>query len=118
VTVHTLDTSEILQIYDYLVEEFAQTEDPIDPAGVADVNLLESAIYRQYVGNGITLKYATPIYNAAMLGYGLCNDHPFYNGNKRTALVSILAHLDKNKLSLWQVSQDQLYDFMISVANK
>lgn len=113
----TLDTAEILQIYDYLVNEFARTEDPIEPVGVRDMNLLESAVYRQSVGNGSLLKYRTPVYNAASLGYGICNNHPFYNGNKRTALVSILAHLDKNKLSLWQVDESELYDFMISVAN-
>jgi death-on-curing family protein len=114
--INTLDTSEVLQIYDFLVSEFARTEDPIDPVGVRDINLLESAVYRQNVSNGSVLKYRTPIYNAASLGYGICNNHPFYNGNKRTALVSILAHLDKNKLSLFQVGEDKLYDFMIAVA--
>jgi death-on-curing family protein len=98
-----------------LVAEFARTEDPIDPVGVRDINLLESAVHRQNVSNGSVLKYRTPAYNAATLGYGICNNHPFYNGNKRTALVSILAHLDKNKLCLW-VGEDELYDFMISVA--
>jgi death-on-curing protein len=114
--IYTLDTPEVLHIYDYLVAEFAQTEDPIEPAGVRDINLLESAVLRQSVSNGSVLKYRTPTYNAATLGYGICNNHPFYNGNKRTALVSILAHLDKNKLSL-RVGEDELYDFMISVAN-
>lgn len=115
--IYTLDASEVLQIYDYLVDEFARTEDPIVPAGVRDANLLESAIFRQNVSHGSVLKYDTPIHNAATLGYGICNNHPFYNGNKRTALVSILAHLDKNKLSLWQVSENELYEFMISVAD-
>jgi death on curing protein len=115
--IYTLEASEVLQIYSYLVEEFARTEDPIEPAGVRDINLLESAVHRQNVNNGSVLKYRTPTYNAASLGYGICNNHPFHNGNKRTALVSMLAHLDKNKLSLWQVEEDELYDFMISVAN-
>jgi death-on-curing family protein len=113
----TLDTSEVLQIYNYLVNEFARSEDPIEPAGVRDMNLLESAVYRQNVGDGYVLKYRTPVYNAASLGYRICNNHPFYNGNKRTALVCILAHLDKNKLSLWQVGESELYDFMIAVAS-
>jgi prophage maintenance system killer protein len=99
--IHTLDTSEVLSIFYYLVEEFAQTEDPIEPVGIRDENLLESAVFRQDVSLGSVLKYDTPISNAATLAYGICNDHLFYNGNKRTALISILAHLDKNRFSLW-----------------
>ena len=112
-----LDVSEILQIYDYLVNEFAATDDPIEPAGIRDDNLLASAVSRQSVGFGSLFKYASPVENAASLGYGICNDHPFYNGNKRTALVAMLAHLDKNKLSLWQVGETELYEFMISIAS-
>src|SRR5690242_14956472 len=115
-TVNTLSVSEILQIYDYLVIDFADSGDPIEPVGVRDMNLLESAVSRQHVGTGGVMKYATPITNAASLGYGICNNHPFFNGNKRTALVSILAHLDRNKLSLWGVDQNALYEFMLAVA--
>src|SRR5580698_3594419 len=108
--IYTLSSEEVLQVYDYLVEEFARGDDPIKPTGVRDMNLLRSSVDRQGVSIGSRLKYDTPVYSAATLGYGICNNHPFYNGNKRTALVSILAHLDKNKLSLWNADEDKLYD--------
>ncbi|MFF4118351.1 type II toxin-antitoxin system death-on-curing family toxin [Streptomyces sp. NPDC001714] len=111
-----LERAEIIQIYEHLVADFAQDGDPISPAGVRDDHLLESAISRQFVGQGRDMKYPTPVSNAATLAYGLCNNHPFYNGNKRCALVSILVHLDKNKLSLWGTSQDELYEMILAVA--
>jgi len=61
------------------------------------MSLLASAVARQESGYGNTLKYHEPIINAATLLYGICNDHPFHNGNKRTALVCALAHLDRNR---------------------
>ncbi|GAA4854659.1 type II toxin-antitoxin system death-on-curing family toxin [Kitasatospora terrestris] len=113
-----LETSDVLQIYDHLVKDFSENEDPIAPAGVRDENLLESAVSRQMVGSGTALKYANPVANAATLGYGLCNNHPFFNGNKRTALVGILVHLDRNKLCLWGTDQDELYEMILAVAEK
>ena len=77
---------------------------------------MESAVGRQHTSLGATMKYANPIDNAATLTYGLCNDHPFHNGNKRTALVSMLVHLDRNKLSLSDTSQDELYAMILRVA--
>ena len=48
------------------------------------MHLLESAIARQDAGFAGQLKYPTAVVNAATLGYGLCLNHPFHNGNKRT----------------------------------
>ena len=93
----TLNVEEVLRIHDILVEDFLASNDPISPAGVRSEQLLESAVSRQWTGLGQILKYPTPVESAATLLYGICGDHPFHNGNKRTALVSMLAHLDKNK---------------------
>jgi len=62
------------------------------------------------------MKYPTAVSNAATLMFGICNNHPFYNGNKRTALVSGLTHLDRNGLVLDNVTRKDLYDLMIDVA--
>ena len=112
-----LDRDDVVRIYDHLVEEFSTSEDPIAPAGIKDENLLISAVNRQWVGGYGNLKYTTPVQCAATLAYGICKNHCFYNGNKRTALVGMLAHLDRNKLSVWGLSQDDLYDFMLAVAD-
>jgi len=114
----TLSVNEVLIIHNRLVEDFATSDDPIVPSGVKSPALLESAIGRQFTSLGSCLKYPNAIENAATLTFGLCCDHPFHNGNKRTALVSMLAHLDKNKLILRQVGKDDLFDMILAIANR
>lgn len=87
-----------------------------DDLGIKDAGVLQSAIDRQTVGYGQTLKYSTPMLNAATLAYGLAKNHAFHDGNKRTALVAMLAHLDKNKLLLPGISHRSLTLVMENIA--
>jgi death-on-curing family protein len=111
-----LTPEEVLRIHEILCRDFLRSNDPINPPGVREMSLLESAVGRQHAGWGPFTKHSHPIDNAATLTYGLCNDHPFHNGNKRTALVAMLAHLDANKLALRETNQNDLYRMMLSVA--
>jgi len=111
-----MSIEDVLRIHEILVADFAESGDPIYPPGLKSLNLLASAISRQETGSGRTLKYPDPISNAASLTYGLCNNHPFHNGNKRTALVSMLVHLDKNKLTLERTKQSELFEMILMVA--
>lgn len=115
----TLTYEDVLNIHNTLVFDFSKTPDPIEPPGVREEGrLLHSAILRQHVGIGNELKYPKAIPNAATLCYGVCCNHAFHNGNKRTALVSLLCHLDKNHLTLKEeVDQDDLYSFMLKIAS-
>jgi death-on-curing family protein len=113
----TLSVEDVLQIHRLLVEDFAATGDPIEPPGIRSRALLESAVGRQHVGLGSQLKYPSPIESASTLLYGICLDHAFHNGNKRTALVSMLVHLDKNRIGLFNVDQKELFELMLTVAN-
>lgn len=115
--VEQLIKSEVIEIHDRLTLDAANSEDPISPPGIRDHGLLESAIQRQNVGFGERLKYDDPISNAATLCYGICCNHALHNGNKRTALVSLMCHLDKNGYTFTdRASQDVLYSFMLKVA--
>jgi len=115
----TLSDEEVLNIHNVLVEDFANSKDPIDPPGIRDDGaLLESAVSRQFVGYGNEYKYPTPVSNAASLCYGVCCNHAFHNGNKRTALVALLCHLDKNNLTIKEdINQDELYRLMLKIAS-
>src|SRR5258708_5585031 len=104
-----LTCDDVLQIHEALCADFAESGDPIAPNGVKSQPLLESAVGRQDTGAWRTRKHPDAIANAATLTYGLCNDHPFHNGNKRTALVSMLAHLDRNHLTLVNTRQEHLF---------
>jgi death on curing protein len=52
---------------------------------------------------------------AAAYAFHICQDHPFIDGNKRTALASALVFLELNGKSLSDES-GKLYDAMISIA--
>ena len=112
----TLSEEDVLRIHNALVEEFAESNNPIDPPGVKSQTLLGSAVSRQHSSLGEILKYPYAIHNAATLAFGLCCDHPFHNGNKRTALVALLVHLDKNHLSLAGVADADLFNLMLAIA--
>ena len=112
----TLTAEEVKRIHFALVEEFSTSPNPLYPPGVMSENLLASAVFRQHTSLGDVLKYPDPYTNAATLTFGLCCDHPFHNGNKRTALVALLAHLYKNRLVLEGVGESDLYDLVIKIA--
>jgi death-on-curing protein len=114
----TLTASDVLAIHEVLAADFAAALDPISPAGVRSQNLLESAVARQFTGYAGRMKYDNAVSNAASLTYGVCCNHAFHNGNKRTALVTMLCHLDRNDLTFSEnVSHDDLYSFMLKVAS-
>jgi len=112
-----LSVEEVLQVHEILVWDFAESNDPIFPPGVKSQALLESAVARQHAEFGGVAKYTSAPDLAATLTFGLCNNHPFHNGNKRTALVCMLVHLDKNGLTLAGCPQDDLFKMIIALAD-
>jgi death on curing protein len=67
-------------------------------AGLRDVALLESAVAApQATMTGEPL-FADPLEVAAAYLFYLCRNHPFVDGNKRTALATCLVFLSENGL--------------------
>ena len=91
-----LSEDEVCTIHFELVKDFSSSPDPIVPPGVQSESLLGSAVFRPQTALGGTLKYPTIETSAAALLHSIIHDHPFHNGNKRTALVSTLVFLDEN----------------------
>lgn len=115
--VATLTEEEILAIHYRVCADFSSDDDPVGIAGPReDGRHLSSVVARQHVGFGSYTKYSDPIENAATLTFGICCGHPFNNGNKRTALIAMLAHLDRNGFTLFGVKQKELYDMIKAVA--
>jgi death-on-curing protein len=78
---------------------FRQIRDHGGAHGVRDENALEAALARprqrwHYEG-GTGLSEL-----AAALAHGLVKDHPYIDGNKRIALVAMVAFLDRNGVEL------------------
>lgn len=88
----------------------------VQDLGIKNHGMILSALDRQHVGLGGILKYRTPHLNAATLAFGLAKNHGYHDGNKRTALVAMLAHLDKNGVLVCGVEHDRLAGVMENIA--
>jgi len=85
--------------------------------GIRDINLLSSAItmphasfHGEYLHNDI---YEM----AAAYAFHISKNHPFVDGNKRTALVSALVFLELNGISISD-PQGKLYDAMLDLSTR
>ena len=66
---------------------------------------------------GTAEEYTSVEAKAAALFHSLVKNHAFHNGNKRTALVSMLAFLEKNERRLRaDVSDDDVFEIVVGVA--
>lgn len=65
-------------------------------SGVRDLNLLESAIEAPQASMFGKPIFDEPIEIAAAFLFYLCKNHPFLDGNKRTALATALVFLHEN----------------------
>lgn len=112
-----LRVEEVRSIHFLLVRDFAKARDPINPPGVKDETMLGSAVHRPQTSHGSVIKYPTIEMAAAALLHALINDHPFHNGNKRTALVAMGVFLYENSVQL-TASQDDLFKFVLQVSQR
>ena len=84
-------------------------------SGVRDENLLASAVntpFQTFMGSDL---YPSLYDKAAQLCYGIANNHPFTDGNKRTALHSMYVYLIINGYDITATQQD-VENLIINVA--
>ena len=110
-----LSMDDLRAIHDTLVADFARADDPIEPPGVRSESLLGSALHRQTTSIGNTRKYPTIEMTGAALLHSLILNHPFHNGNKRTALVALLVFLEKNGVMV-TCNENELFRYVLLVA--
>lgn len=83
-------------------------------ASIRDFSLLHSAVERPKASFGGSDLYPTLFAKAAALLHSLCMNHPFTDGNKRTAWVSTKTFLKINSYHL-KAGKTEAVTFMISV---
>ena len=108
-TIRFLTLSDILLIHSDQIRNYG------GETGVRDLSLLSSALAMpessfegKYLHNDI-------IEMAAAYGFHICQNHPFIDGNKRTALASALVFLDLNGIEI-DDPEGELYEAMMLVA--
>ena len=98
-----LTVIEVLSIHGAMIDEFGGTD------GVRDLGALESAVFRPQTGY-----YEGPIEEAAALMESLLQNHPFLDGNKRTAFAAADLHLRLNGL-MYNGTPAEAIEFMDSL---
>ena len=95
-----LTVAEVLAIHEDQIERYGGLQ------GVRDLGLLEAALYRPQTGY-----YTDLIEEAAALWESLAQNHPFIDGNKRTAFAVTYTFLAINGVRL-AAAADETYIFI------
>lgn len=85
--------------------------------GVRDPGLLSSALAMPSATFEGKYLHKDVFEQAAAYAFHLCQNHPFLDGNKRTALASALVFLSLNGIEL-EDPKEELYELMMSVSGK
>ena len=94
---------DILAIHADQIERYGGDE------GIRDPGLLEAALFRPQTGY-----YPTLIDEAAALWESLSQNHPFVDGNKRTAFAATYVFLAVNGLEI-TATDDEAQDFVLGL---
>lgn len=97
------DKKTILEFHENQIELYGGT------SGIRSEELLESALFQPQASFGGEFEMA------ATYGFHICQNHPFYDGNKRTALIAIYTFLYVNGYRL-NANKKGLYVVIIALS--
>ena len=112
----TIDAGETLYAHFLIAQYFADEGRGLGGIGPRDDgHLLHSALSRQFVEFGGIRKWSDDLQIAATTLFGLIKNHPFHDGNKRTALLSVLCLLQKQGRTA-SANKSKFDDFVVAIA--
>ncbi len=105
-----LTMSEVLLILEDQVRHYGGTYGVRDPALLSSALAMPSSSFEgEYLHKNL-------FQQAAAYAFHLCQNHPFVDGNKRTALAAALVFLELNGIEL-EDPKEELYELMMEVAS-
>jgi len=108
--VRYLTIDEIFAIHDRAIREYGGSPE------LADLGRLEAALAAPRQTMFGEELYPDVFSKAAILFYLLIKNHPFVDGNKRTAFLALMRFLNINGYTL-DATSDELYQFTVDVAS-
>lgn len=112
----TVGLKDVLRAHFLIADYFWDKNFGLGGIGPRDPDLLHSAVYRQFVSFDGRDKWKNQIERCATLVFGLIKDHPFYDANKRTALLVLLYFLTKlNRTPT--IGQRELESLVLDIAD-
>lgn len=106
-----------VQVRYLTLEDLLGIADDIRVGPVRDIGLLDSAAQRPSSTLWGAQAYESIPLKAAALLESLTRNHPLVDGNKRLGFVATVVFLRMNDFSFEPPSDDDVYDFVISVAS-
>jgi len=85
-------------------------------SGIRDEGLLDSAISQPKASFDGEYVHKNIFDMAAAYGYHICQNHPFYDGNKRTALIAMYTFLFVNGYRL-EADKKSLFAIIVDLAS-
>ena len=104
-----ITSDEVERIHEILIDKFGGKK------GLRDKGLLESSVQRPFQMFNQKELYPEPVDKAAAILESIISNHPFLDGNKRTAYVVARLVLRTNNLDI-KATQDEKYEFVMSAA--
>jgi len=101
--------SDVLNIHKRQIEIFGGLD------GIRDLGVLDSALAQPEATFFGELLHPTIFTQAAAYLYHLAKNHPFLDGNKRTAFATTIAFLQINGYEL-NMTEDEAYNMVMQVA--
>lgn len=111
----SLTVAEIEFIAFRLAEKLMTWNEPIPNFGSRFPNILESCLNQPFIQFSRKDLYRGLVGKSSIMFYLMVKNHPFQNGNKRIAIMSLLYFLHKNGKWL-NINNATLYNFAKSVA--
>jgi death-on-curing protein len=84
-------------------------------SGIRDIGLLESALAQPKASFGGEYVHPTVFHMAAAYAFHIYRNHPFFDGNKRTALIAMYVFFHVNGYRL-KAEKKALYSIMLGLA--
>jgi death-on-curing protein len=104
-----IELNDVLNIHNILIDKFGGSK------GIRDIGALESAINRPFASFDNNDLYPNPAEKAAAVLESILINHPFIDGNKRTAYVIMRLVLLDNGFDI-VANQDEKYKMVISAS--
>ena len=104
-----LSLDEVLSLHEDQIRRYGGS------GGTRDLGLLQSAMGSVSATFGGAFLHETMVEMAAAYLHGICRNHPFIDGNKRTAVAAALTFLEMNGVEI-DAAEHEFYDLVIGVA--
>jgi death-on-curing protein len=100
---------DVIHFHDKAIEKYGGSK------GLRDFGSLDAALHRPWQTFGSEELYPTCFEKAAAIAESIILNHPFIDGNKRTAFILCEAMLENEGYTIWS-DTETIYDFLIGIS--